>query len=132
MKKMFLAVFVLLLASQAIAIDRPLPLAITGGPTPPQTGECVDTFAISNTRCSGDIRLYDQCIPFITGNEWQSRTENCKAYGDGWVCMQGDCIEYSENPIPLNFETFQIIILTAAVGVGIGIALYFVKKKVIR
>ena len=129
MKKTFLAVFVLLLLSQTIAVTPPLPMAIAGGPTPPQTGECVDTFSISNVRCSGDIRLYDQCIPFVTGNEWQSRTENCKAYGAGWVCTEGDCLEFSNDPIFDNPQTFTIIFLTAIVGIIIGIGAFALKRR---
>ena len=93
-------------------------------PVPPGTDECHDEFSISNVQCSGDIRTYQQCIPTMSGNVWQYRTENCRNYGANWTCTNGDCRQVSIIPIPDDPETIGIAVLGFAIIGAAGYVLY--------
>lgn len=96
-------------------------------PIPPNAGECYDYWAITNSHCSGDIRLYRQCEPTMTGGEWVSKTENCKDYGNNWSCLINDCVAISFNPILDNLETIFWAIITIAI---ILLIVFFAYRKV--
>ena len=66
--------------------------SIVSPPTAPTTGASMCTeYAIQNIRCSGHIKVYDQCTPTMSGNYWFQRTENCELHGEGWGCISGEC-----------------------------------------
>lgn len=94
--------------TMVLAIPQPTPpsdpinanglLTITKPPGPVVEG-CTDYWAESNSRCSGDLRIYDQCIRKLTTGVWEQRTEDCSAYPDGY-CMSGVCYTSADEAQP--------------------------------
>lgn len=137
MKAAIVLLALFLLAANAVAIEKPEPVlpfdtqqlamafAVTQ-PTPPAAGECFDLWATANVRCSGDIRLFDQCVASLDGGEWQPRSENCKAYGADWTCLNNECVDFG-SVLPDKMETITAVV----VGIAVVGAIYFmfIKKK---
>jgi len=80
-------------------------------PTPPAaTGTCSIHYAERGAYCSGDIRMFEKCIPTSnTEGSWQIRSENCGDYG--WLCFAADCTEPSLTVYFLMFGLPAIVIV---------------------
>jgi len=49
---------------------------------------CSNQYATTNEYCSGEVRIYYQCLPTADGLEWQQRSENCGDYVGGGRCVE--------------------------------------------
>lgn len=141
MKKVFfvlLALFLPLSFCSAMAteppaaVDNELIFSILP-PAPPVDSECTDLYSISNSRCSSDIRLYDYCAPTMQEGVGavEQRSENCRAYGNTWVCQDSDCIDTGIVQPDKPGTTTSVLGGVAIVAVAC-FALYFVAKKVVK
>lgn len=71
LKKALILVGIVLLATTVAAISKPEPnlpfntinVFSIPPPPPPVDTECLELYSTSNSRCSGNIRLYDYCAP---------------------------------------------------------------------
>ena len=132
----FMLVALVSLSTTAFSISQPIapvdPLSATSGdlltitkPPAPTSGECTEYWAESNSRCSGDLRIYNQCVRKVVGGEWEQRTEDCTAYPDGY-CMDGKCYTSGNEATPIGARMdyyIKIIALCMFVIGGIGLIL---------
>lgn len=128
-------------STTAFSISQPVapadPLSTVSGnlftivkPPAPYSGECTEYWAESNSRCSGDLRIYNQCIRKVVGGEWEQRTEDCSDYPDGY-CMDGKCYTSGEEATPIGAQMdYFIKILAGAIIIIGGIGLILKKLKI--
>lgn len=84
---------------------------------------CYETYSTTGSYCSVNIREYYQCVPSMSGNVWEFRSENCGSY-TGMTCKMQDgkaeCVSGSSTNI--NWKTWAII------G-GVILVVYFIFRK---
>ena len=134
----------LFMSSIAVALTQPIkpidPLEKEGfdflsiiKPPAPGTSTCTDINAETNSYCSGNIRIYQQCIRTVDGGEWQQKSEDCSAYPNG-VCENGVCT-FSLDDIDNGNESNVIdsidskLLFVALIGAFVALVIIF---KVIK
>jgi len=75
---------------------------------------CSNQYKISGSYCSGNIRMYYQCLPSSTGLTWQKRSENCGDYN--YICYAGDCVPSSTS----NIFKQKILLFFLIIALSIG------------
>jgi len=93
------------------------PLSIAGS-------ECSNIYASTGDYCSGNIRIYYQCLQTMSGMEWQQRSENCEDYLGKGRCTESDgkarCVDFAGS----RTESKAVIIVSIAL-ILIGLVLGF-------
>jgi len=85
------------------------------------TGEpCSNQYKITGSYCSGNLRIYYQCLPSSSGWIWQKRVENCGDYN--YICYAGDCVPSStSNILKQNFLLITTIIILSIIIYYLGV-----------
>jgi len=110
-------------------------LSIIDQPPSPTLGDCTTFWVESGSYCSGNIRIYQQCIPKFAGAIWEQRTEDCGVYSTTSTCSNGVCSNLPNNNFPppadgndnISIINLQTIVIGLIVVI-IGVVLYFRKK----
>lgn len=130
--KWFLAAFMFVLAfastfavaEQPAAVDSATVFSIVP-PVPPVDTECTELYSILDSWCSGNIRLYNYCAPTMQEGVGviERRSENCRDYGDTWLCVGSDCVD--TGTVQTDYAAvYGFLIVAAAV-----FAIYKIKKR---
>lgn len=110
----------ILLSSIAFAGWQDNLFSIVEPPPMPTTGnQLCQPYAIRNVRCSGDIKIYEQCIETMSGSKWETRTENCKLHGGDWYCINNECVQSSTSPPQQQLQNSSLIIVILLIIIGV-------------
>ena len=110
--------------------DSSLPtLDISASPLSIMGSQCSNRYATTGDYCSGNIRIYYQCLQTADGMEWQQRSENCEDYPGKARCSEADgtakCVDFAGS----NDNTRLMVILGIVFIIG-GIVLGIVGHPV--
>ena len=110
--------------------DTSLPaLDLSAYPLSVMGTQCSNVYATTGDYCSGNIRIYYQCLQTMDGSEWQQRSENCEDYPGKGRCSEADgqarCVDFAGS----TSSTRAMIIIGIVLIIG-GILLGFLVHPV--
>jgi len=130
MKKVVMLLIMLTVIPLVVALEQPLSsedlIFSIGQPeglsTTIEGTICYKEYGTTEGYCSGDIRIYYQCLQRMEGLQWIRQSENCADYDGRCVIREGKatCLTGESG----GFSGTTIIII-----VGIIIVAFFIFKK---
>ncbi len=128
MKKIVMLLILMTVIPLVIALEQPLTIDIfsieqpEGLSTTIEGETCYKEYATTEGYCSGNIRIYYQCLQRLEGKQWIRQSENCGDYDGRCVIRDGKATCITGEGGGISGKTILII-------VGVILALLVLKRK---